>query len=460
MAPNDESMHSKQEDSVEDNVPQQRAKTDDGISKLIKIEPVSEEEKQDIHPGNPSKKRKVAMYLAYVGHDYQGMQRNPGAKTIEDELFQAIHKAGGISDSNADEKGFTKVHWMRAARTDKGVSAICQVVSLMMVIPDGIVARINAYLPSCIRAFGIHRVVKGFDARKACDRRRYEYILPAWMFDPAIKAVKVEAEQPESKDEAEPVNEDEGIDKKVEYRTAITDGNPEFEFDDGCMAKLTDILKQYEGTHNFHNFTIRQPSTSPQAKRFIIKFSCEGTFTIAGKPWVKLVVIGQSFMLHQIRKMVGMAFAEYKGVAPPGSLKLAMQARHRIIVPMAPDLGLFLDECYYEAYNERWGNLHGSLAADVYREQIQNFKDTQLYPAIAKRDEVEDINRHWIRSINEAYYKFTEWKATPPKGVAIQAKNAGLGKRNRDGRKEGNTSHNKKQQSQIIHAHFNAEYSE
>lgn len=49
------------------------------------------------------------MYLAYVGHGFQGMQRNPGARTIEDELFRALHQAGAISDANADENGFIKV---------------------------------------------------------------------------------------------------------------------------------------------------------------------------------------------------------------------------------------------------------------------------------------------------------------------------------------------------------------
>lgn len=48
------------------------------------------------------------MYLAYVGHGFQGMQRNPGARTIEDELFRALHRAGAISDANADENGFIK----------------------------------------------------------------------------------------------------------------------------------------------------------------------------------------------------------------------------------------------------------------------------------------------------------------------------------------------------------------
>lgn len=34
--------------------------------------------------------------------------------------------------------------------------------------------------------FGFARVTNGFDARKHCDKRRYEYILPAWAFDPAV----------------------------------------------------------------------------------------------------------------------------------------------------------------------------------------------------------------------------------------------------------------------------------
>lgn len=35
---------------------------------------------------------------------------------------------------------------------------------------------------------GFTRVTNSFDARKHCDRRRYEYILPAFMFDPEFRA--------------------------------------------------------------------------------------------------------------------------------------------------------------------------------------------------------------------------------------------------------------------------------
>ena len=35
-----------------------------------------------------------------------------------------------------------------------------------------------------IRIHGIERTTNSFDARLLCDRRRYEYILPVWAFDP------------------------------------------------------------------------------------------------------------------------------------------------------------------------------------------------------------------------------------------------------------------------------------
>lgn len=54
---------------------------------------------------------------------------------------------------------------------------------------------------------------------------------------------------------------------------------------------------------------------------------CKGSFTINGQPWVRLVVIGQSFMLHQIRKMVGLAMAVYRGAAPVDAIPIALRAR-------------------------------------------------------------------------------------------------------------------------------------
>ena len=130
------------------------------------------------------KKRKIAAFLAYVGKGYQGFQRNPGARTVEDELERAIVAAGGISADNAGD--FTKVQWTRAARTDKGVSAVGQlVIALRMVLdPPGVLERINAALPDGFKIFGYKRVTGGSTRRPCGPTGRYEYVIPTFAFDP------------------------------------------------------------------------------------------------------------------------------------------------------------------------------------------------------------------------------------------------------------------------------------
>jgi hypothetical protein len=50
--------------------------------------------------GRPGKKRKIAMLLAYCGAGYQGMQRNPGAITIEGELEHPLRWMKGSLHQN------------------------------------------------------------------------------------------------------------------------------------------------------------------------------------------------------------------------------------------------------------------------------------------------------------------------------------------------------------------------
>jgi tRNA pseudouridine38-40 synthase len=104
-------------------------------------------------------------------------------------------KAGGISQDNAGD--FTKVQWTRAARTDKGVSAVGQCIALRMVLdPPGVLERINEALPEGFKFFGYKRVTGGFNAKTMCDRRRYEYVIPTLAFDPrrCLPRKEVEAE--------------------------------------------------------------------------------------------------------------------------------------------------------------------------------------------------------------------------------------------------------------------------
>ena len=78
--------------------------------------------------------------------------RNPNTATIELELHKAFAKSGAVSKDNAMAP--SKVGFSRCARTDKGVSAAGQVVSLkLLMIPD-LIESINAHLPEDIRIFG------------------------------------------------------------------------------------------------------------------------------------------------------------------------------------------------------------------------------------------------------------------------------------------------------------------
>jgi hypothetical protein len=80
--------------------------------------------------GERIKRRKCAILLAYSGVNFFGMQRNPEMKTIEEELLKAMLKNEWIN-----EEGFNQpqdLQFQRAARTDKGVSAVQQVVSMKL----------------------------------------------------------------------------------------------------------------------------------------------------------------------------------------------------------------------------------------------------------------------------------------------------------------------------------------
>lgn len=77
------------------------------------------------------------MRVGYVGTNYRGlqMQRDEHSlSTVEEELENAIYKAGGILESNFGN--LNRIAWARSSRTDKGVHSLATTISLKMEIPD------------------------------------------------------------------------------------------------------------------------------------------------------------------------------------------------------------------------------------------------------------------------------------------------------------------------------------
>ncbi|XP_048506702.1 pseudouridylate synthase 1 homolog isoform X2 [Athalia rosae] len=331
------------------------------------------------------KKRKVAILLGYLGKNYFGMQRNPGMKTIEEDLIQALLKAKLINDEAFEI--IQTIQFQRAARTDKGVSAARQVVSLKL--PEhGNKDDINSFLPDEIRVFGIKRVTKGFNSKTKCDARTYEYIVPTFAFAPDSLCPNLSKE-----------NFD--IDEKVEALSTI-DGQPFFEYrvSPEIINRVNSVLKLYEGTHNFHNFTSKIKPLDPSASRYIMSFSCSEPFVSRDMEFVTLKVKGQSFILHQIRKMVALAIAVVRNLAPEETVTAAFQ-QERMDVPVAPSLGLVLNQVHYDKYDKRYGTdgIHEVLEWRELDDEVVKFKEEYILKYIFETERNENSMLKWLATL-------------------------------------------------------------
>jgi tRNA pseudouridine38-40 synthase len=120
------------------------------------------------------------------------------------------------------------------------------------------------------------------------------------------------------------------------------------------LATLAEILDKFNGTNNFWNFTPGKKFDERNAERFIKSFKIVGDPFICKEDgeteWITLRVHGQSFMLHQIRKMVGLAVMAIRTKTPTSIVPETFKDV-RINVPKAPGFGLLLERAMYTAYD-------------------------------------------------------------------------------------------------------------
>ncbi|KAH9325999.1 hypothetical protein KI387_006177, partial [Taxus chinensis] len=73
-------------------------------------------------------------------------------------------------------------------------------------------------------------------------------------------------------------------------------------------------------------------------------------------------------------------------------------------VPTAPELGLFLDECFFPAYNQKWQATHEEVSLKGLEQQILEFKQTYIYKYIASTEVKEGVVALWLHSLNQRNY--------------------------------------------------------
>eukprot|EP00511_Aplanochytrium_stocchinoi_P001700 CAMPEP_0204829700 /NCGR_PEP_ID=MMETSP1346-20131115/8001_1 /ASSEMBLY_ACC=CAM_ASM_000771 /TAXON_ID=215587 /ORGANISM="Aplanochytrium stocchinoi, Strain GSBS06" /LENGTH=444 /DNA_ID=CAMNT_0051959707 /DNA_START=63 /DNA_END=1397 /DNA_ORIENTATION=+ len=316
--------------------------------KLDQILPKSEDGNKAVPDpyGLVGPKKKFALLFGYNGIGYKGLQINPGAKTIESELENAICKTGVILGSNQHD--LQKISWSRAARTDKGVHALGQCVALKLCLKLGreeaFIQELNKVLPDSIKAFDCIRVANKFNAKFQCFGRIYEYWIPAYLLSSNETVCMYE-----------PINANEENQKaeNIIKLQALQKRLSDLKVEEAKLKLLETCLKKYEGTKDFHNFTVKVAPNDPARKRFILSFKVDKSIVVDGMEMIKVAVEGQSFMLHQIRNMVGLAVEVTRNNLDPAIIDEAINAEY-FPTPMAPGEGLALRACQYGAYNKKY----------------------------------------------------------------------------------------------------------
>ncbi|KAI5465382.1 pseudouridine synthase [Mariannaea sp. PMI_226] len=457
--------------------------------------------KEEIAAEERRPKRKVAVLIGYAGTGYKGMQVNGNEKTIERDLFNAFVAAGAISKANADDP--KKSSLVRCARTDKGVHAAGNVISLKLIIEDeDVIEKINNNLPEQIRVWDIQRTNNSFSCYHMCDSRWYEYLMPSYCLlpphpetflgkklveiakekgveddlnakmadvkdfwadveekeikpilarlEPDVKAAVLERMHAaeESEEGAKESEEEEKPDAVQEEKSATeappTEGGAEadapqpgvtleshkpkggrelgpvdfalrdikaayvsakrrYRISEERRQRLQDTLDKYNGTCNFHNYTVQKSFHDASAKRHIKSFVVNPKpIIINNTEWLSLKVHGQSFMMHQIRKMVGLASLVVRCGTPLERIDESYQ-NQKMAIPKAPGLGLLLEHPVFFNYNRKATDSFGKETIDFskYEEKIQAFKDKEIYERIFRVEEKDNSFHMFYNQIDQ-----------------------------------------------------------
>lgn len=376
------------------------------------------------------KKFKHAVLLSYSGSGYHGLQRITGSNalpSVEEDVLRAFLHADLIDLEEYKHPG-RLLHFQRAARTDKGVSAARQILSLKL--PRDIhssISTVNTLLPHSIRVMGVIKTTKFFDSKNYCDARTYTYMMPTFAltpFDQAPTTLGDRVTQTTQKTLEDGVTQKtlgdgvtqttlgDGVTQTTQTTlengvTQTTDATLEnrvrqgYRVGGGVISDYNQVLELFKGTHNYHNFTSQKDARDASACRYIMSVEASDPFLRGGMEWTVVRVKGQSFMLHQIRKMIGLSIAVMKGFASLDTLKRSFSL-DRIDVPKAPGLGLMLEQVHYDKYNRRYGGdgLHEPITWDSVNEQVSQFKEEVIHAEIVRKEREENSMFEWLKTLS------------------------------------------------------------
>jgi tRNA pseudouridine38-40 synthase len=247
----------------------------------------------------------LRLTIAYEGTPFAGWAAQPGLRTVQGELEEALARILPAPVSLAV-----------AGRTDAGVHAWGQVASFPFEgePPDGLAERLNAVLPPQIAVVEAARAPEGFDARRDARSRTYCYwVLASKTRDPFLEG------------------------RALRWPYSVDRGAL-----DSCAAALV-------GMHEFTAFT----PTQTQHMRFHRHvFAAEWRSHTLSAPFtgqlLELWIEADAFMRHMVRVLVGTMLEVAGGRRSPDDFEALLQGAPRERAgETAPPHGLYLASVRY-----------------------------------------------------------------------------------------------------------------
>ncbi|MBU4199435.1 MAG: tRNA pseudouridine(38-40) synthase TruA [Verrucomicrobia bacterium] len=238
--------------------------------------------------------------LAYDGAAYAGWQVQPGHRTIQGELENALATLAGST---------VKVHG--SGRTDQGVHAAGQVAHADLPrawLPRDLRRTLNALLPPDIRLLNASRVKGDFHARRSAVSKEYRYLI--WNDEVMPPCLRL-------------------------YRTHIRVPL--------AVPVMRAAAAALVGHHDFASFTANPNRPVESTVRHLTRLSIRRH----GKE-ITIIARSEGFLYKMVRSLVGLLIRVGSGAVPPAEAKAILRSRERTArVPTAPPEGLFLWRVQY-----------------------------------------------------------------------------------------------------------------
>jgi tRNA pseudouridine38-40 synthase len=245
--------------------------------------------------------RNFKLTLSYDGADFNGWQTQPGYRTVQETLENAI------ADLTAE-----RIRVNASGRTDAGVHAVGQVVNFYSAAtyePHVLVNAVNARLPPDVIVRAAADMPQAFDANRDAKRKLYRYVI----HDGPVPDV---------------------FQRRYSFHTR-------HRLDLDAMRRAAEPLA---GRHDFHSFETDWPNRMSSVRTIThLSLNRFGDFL-----WLDVEADG--FLYNMVRAIAGTLINVGRGFWPASKVADILHAEDRKQAgPTAPAQGLFLMRVTYES---------------------------------------------------------------------------------------------------------------